>query len=826
MLSLVAVASVVMLWSAAASAQTSSQLVSWDCNGTNCPWGDPVSGQAAVWPPETSPITTRLDYITSAPVYMPAASANGQTITIVSGTAGIYVGAPQGPHASRATLLAGQSFDFVGFAPGDVVSAQSGSTFTYTLEDTPYDPNSGPVERPDQEGYSQWVTWTCAGVDCPWGSPISGEAVVWPAIMAPLSARYDYVTDRPVYLTGAAANGKTFTVLTGVASMYVGTPGGPHQLLALLGPGESHDITSVVPGEVLSVQGGDLFTYTYEDTSDLPDPGTGDPPPFDGVMGSSTYITWTCGTGDCPWGTPVTGEAIVWPVAGTPISMHFEYEAVEAIYLPGDVANGMTIRIESGTAGIFVASSLGTDEVMAWVGAGESFVVSGLAASDYMSVESDAPFGWTAIPAGGTDPVVPPPGDDPVARPDQVGYSQVVTWTCGGAHCPWGPSSEGEAAIWEPGTSAGSAQYHYTADRAIYLPDDEANGMRFTVLTGTATLYAGELYTAHRAVATLRTGQHHDITEVAFGEMLSVQGDELFTYSFETTPFDPDPDPDPSPYPGPPGGEVPFGFTEGASQNVDWTCQGANCPWGPSASGQTLVWPLDGNASDTRHDYLATQGVYLQADYANGMEITINSGVATLFVAKPNGVDDIILALYPGESHVVSGLTPGEYLSVESDAAFTYSILPIGPGIPLPPGAVESLDAWWYCDTPGCNFAPWRSTLVGWPDWAAYPNNARPSEQNSRHVYDENGDLIYGYMGPWADGCEVTAEVGLVLIIEWERGQDIWRETYITAGETHTIALVGPENGALIETSEGGDRFAVTLNNCEPQQAPPDPLAP
>ena len=89
-------------------------------------------------------------------------------------------------------------------------------------------------------------------------------------------------------------------------------------------------------------------------------------------------------------------------------------------------------------------------------------------------------------------------------------------------------------------------------------------------------------------------------------------------------------------------------------------------------------------------------------------------------------------------------------------------------------------------------------------------------------TYDENGNLLHPYMGPWADGCQVTTTTGLVLIIEWERGLDTWRETYIAPGETYTIALQGTENGAMIETTDGGGAFSVFLDNCEPQPLPPE----
>jgi hypothetical protein len=72
-------------------------------------------------------------------------------------------------------------------------------------------------------------------------------------------------------------------------------------------------------------------------------------------------------------------------------------------------------------------------------------------------------------------------------------------------------------------------------------------------------------------------------------------------------------------------------------------------------------------------------------------------------------------------------------------------------------------------------------------------------------------------MGPWADGCNVTSVTGVTLIIEWERGTDRWRETYLQPGESHTIDLVGSENNAMIETYDFGPAFSVSLDNCHPQ---------
>ena len=73
-------------------------------------------------------------------------------------------------------------------------------------------------------------------------------------------------------------------------------------------------------------------------------------------------------------------------------------------------------------------------------------------------------------------------------------------------------------------------------------------------------------------------------------------------------------------------------------------------------------------------------------------------------------------------------------------------------------------------------------------------------------------------MGAWADGCEIEVVTGGVLVIEWERGLEEWRETYLSAGDTYTINLTDTEDGALIETPNNTEPFEVSLSNCTPQQ--------
>jgi hypothetical protein len=109
--------------------------------------------------------------------------------------------------------------------------------------------------------------------------------------------------------------------------------------------------------------------------------------------------------------------------------------------------------------------------------------------------------------------------------------------------------------------------------------------------------------------------------------------------------------------------------------------------------------------------------------------------------------------------------------------------------------------------------------VINWPSWAAYGSNGRAGDL-SRSVFDADGNALYPYMGSWANGCEVTAQSGIVEIVEWERGTNTYRETFLQPGEVHVISLVSPEDGAMIETYDSGPQFSVTLRNCTPQPLP------
>lgn len=141
---------------------------------------------------------------------------------------------------------------------------------------------------------------------------------------------------------------------------------------------------------------------------------------------------------------------------------------------------------------------------------------------------------------------------------------------------------------------------------------------------------------------------------------------------------------------------------------------------------------------------------------------------------------------------------------------------------PLTCNPVTGIISRWRCNLPGCVSGDWFGAVIAWPWWAAYESNNRAGV-NSRTVYTlDNSQVLNPYMKEWANGCQITAVSGTVLIIEWERGTETWRETYLNPGDTHTINLTSPENGVLIEGPDDVlEEFQVSLANCTP---PPPPL--
>ncbi len=264
-----------------------------------------------------------------------------------------------------------------------------------------------------------------------------------------------------------------------------------------------------------------------------------------------------------------------------------------------------------------------------------------------------------------------------------------------------------------------------------------------------------------------------------------------------------------------------------AAKQVTWTCvsdESEQCPWGPTLTGYAAIWPGSSNPSNIQLGYVASDPVYLPAGKANGTTVQAASGKATVYAQVPSSRNSRVLAnLQAGDSFDVRGLYSTEVLSVEDEAAFTFQTTPTnGPPLPDPNSGIQGLLARWCTGTnaSGCADGAWTGAVISWPAGTAYSTNGR-SGQNGRTVWSDPGDArYYPYMGSWAEGCKVTAVDGITVIIEWQRGTETWRETTLYPGESHTIHLVPPENGAMIEGIEQSPGFAVKLESCYPQFVP------
>lgn len=143
---------------------------------------------------------------------------------------------------------------------------------------------------------------------------------------------------------------------------------------------------------------------------------------------------------------------------------------------------------------------------------------------------------------------------------------------------------------------------------------------------------------------------------------------------------------------------------------------------------------------------------------------------------------------------------------------------------PMRDNPVSCIPARWVCNVPGMKCSNWLGSVIAWPSWAAYECNARAGHA-SRTVYSKlDGRVLYPYMGPWASGGKVTVIRGEVLIIEWKRGSEVWRETRLGPGDSYTIGLLAHEDNAMIEAPNGETpEFTVRLENFKPQRIRPQP---
>ncbi|HET6149322.1 MAG TPA: hypothetical protein VFH68_17430 [Polyangia bacterium] len=456
-------------------------------------------------------------------------------------------------------------------------------------------------------------------------------------------------------------------------------------------------------------------------------------------------------------------------------------------------------------------------------------------------------------------------GGGTVSHLESAGDSQLVTWTCTGDPCPWGSPLAGHALVWPAPAAPLHARLGYVVSGGIYLPAAWAAGATIVLASGSAAAYAGPPDdSAHRMLATINPGQPFHITGLAASEVVSVQGDAVFRYSLALVdpgsqpapipandppavppgppPAAPPSDP-PAPPPSAPPAPPPPAAPASESASVTWTCTGDPCPWGQLLTGRAIAWPAAAHPLTQRLGYSVSAGIYLPAVNGNGVTVSIENGAAGVYAGPPGDSSHRFVAtIAAGQSYQIADLGADEVVSVQGEAPFTYRITAPGttapgPGGTVDPGsgpgpdpgtppdpvglplAMDAVPALWRCNNPDCGGEPWTGAVITWPSSAAYQDNSRAGEFG-RSVFSASGEPLYPYMGSWADGCEVTATSGTVLIIEWLRGSDAWRETLLKPGDTHVIRLVSPEDGAMIESNNTGDLFSVSLRNCTPRPLP------
>jgi hypothetical protein len=436
------------------------------------------------------------------------------------------------------------------------------------------------------------------------------------------------------------------------------------------------------------------------------------------LSGESQMATWTCTADPCPWGDELSNPALAWPAEAQPVGTRLGYTVSPAVYLPASSANGLTVTIDSGNVRVYAGEPQeSSHHRLTFLSDGESFDVSGLGPDEVLSVQSDDPFTYHVAPTepgdpgdqpdagtadagtddAGTDdagtpdagtpdagtpdagtPDAPPhdAGADAAVPPDgPASASQAITWTCTGRQCPFDPTLTGQALVWQVERGAITTHLGYTASATVYLFGSRANGADIWIDTGTADLLAGlpgDIWP--RTLATLHAGDAFHVTGLGNGEVLSVQSDQPFTYRVSLPPAS-DPSGDPSS--GGPGelmqaipslwrcNDVPGCFSD------DWT--GAVIAWPSSTANTSNDRP--GNLSRSVFSWDDTALYPYMGAWAEGCEITGESGIARVIEWQRGSGEWRDTWLYPGQTHVIRLVPPEDGALIEGyDASPGFSV--------------------------------------------------------------------------------------------------------------------------------------------------------
>jgi hypothetical protein len=382
------------------------------------------------------------------------------------------------------------------------------------------------------------------------------------------------------------------------------------------------------------------------------------------------------------------------------------------------------------------------------------------------------------------------------------GDSVEASLDCTSSPCPWGESLSRQAVAWPDTVNTVNQRLGYTTSHPIYLPADRANGATITILSGSASLRAGQPDADyHATLAELSIGDSFSVSGLVAGEVLLISSLSNFSYlvdlqeNNDTVPGDPEP------------------LQGTSSEFVTLSCTSSPCPWGAAPGSNAVVWPDTSGTVTNRLGYTANESVYLESNFANGTVITIYSGSASLSAGNPNDASFRSLGtLSAGQSMTVSGIINGEVLAVlNNSSTFTYDAVlgeptsdPTTPDDgttdPGTPGTSEFVSL--ICTGNKC---PWGVTPGA--NAVVWPQESMPVTRRVGYTANEGIYLPSAY----ANGATVTISSGSAKITAGYSNAEYFRSlASLNTGETYTIGGLRPGEVVLVSHSNNFS-FEYTL---------------
>ncbi|GAB3838234.1 hypothetical protein GCM10028799_78530 [Kribbella italica] len=506
----------------------------------------------------------------------------------------------------------------------------------------------------------------------------------------------------------------------------------------------------------------------------------------EGDPASSVVATWSCTSSPCPWGPSDTSNAAVWPAAAEPVRARYGYTVSHDVYAPAPKVAGWKITVTSGSATVFAGPADDSHASLANLETGDSYTVpSTLSTSSLVSVQSGGSFDYTITPGTPTDPPPPTSGDGSV----------LATWNCTTSPCPSGQSYTSNAGVWPAAAQPVRARYGYTVSHDVYAPVSQVAGWKITVVSGSATVYAGPADDSHSSLAALSAGQSYTVSStLSNSSIVSIQDDGAFRVTF--TPGEPT-----TPPPASGDGSVP----------ATWNCTGTPCPSGTSYTSNAAVWPATVEPTRTRYGYTVSHDVYATAAKVAGWKITVTSGSAAVYAGPVGDSHSSLAALSAGESYTVSSaLSSSSIVSVQGGAAFEYTFTPGGPVTPPPAGDGESPRVTWTCTSSPC---PWGPSDSGYA--AVWPAETDPTR--ARYGYTASHDVYAP--APQLANWKITITSGSATVFSGPVGDSHASLANLSAGQSYTVPTT--LSGSSIVSVQSGTPFEYAFVPGPP--VPPTP---